>query len=162
MDQIPGDRPPASRRLERPPSERYAPAGETSARGAAAAEPTGSVERSIAFAIPAAVIGLAVYLGFAGPLAFSSGLVVVAIFAGRTIGLAARAGAGRTVPSDQRMRVAVAIALAWFVLAHVAVWLYARNEGGVLPILDYLLETFGLIVPLSGIAAVLAAWWSAR
>src|SRR5258706_1806563 len=162
MDQTPGDRPPASRRLERPPSERYAPGGDASAQGSSAAEPTGSLERPIAFAIPAALIGLAVYVGFAGPLAFSAGLVVVAIFAGRTIGLAARAGAGQAVPSDQRMRLAVGIALAWFVLAHLAVWLYARNEGGVLPILDYLLETFGLIVPLSGIAAVLAAWWSAR
>ena len=128
--------------------------------------------RGIAFAIPAAVISLFVYVGFAGPLAFSGGLVIVGIFAGRIIGLATRAGTGRdrtgrdrtgrTPPREPTVLIALGVTLAWFVLSQVATWLYARSEGGVLPIGDYLAQAFGPIVPLAGIAAALAAWWSAR
>ena len=31
-----------------------------------------------------------------------------------------------------------------------------------LPLVDYLLQVYGPVVPLTLIAAVLAAWWSAR
>ena len=49
---------------------------------------------------------------------------------------------------------------AW--LVRIGLWLYARTEGGVLGPLDYLGETFGLLVPLQVLAASIAAWISAR
>lgn len=118
--------------------------------------------RSAAWATPAAVIALIVYVAFAGPLAFSAGLVIVGIFAGRVIGLSAKAGGGGAVTSDQAVSTALVVTLAWFVASQAATWLYARNEGGVLGPLDYLLQTFGPVVPLVAIASVVAAWWSAR
>ena len=57
---------------------------------------------------------------------------------------------------------ALVVTLLWFAVAQVAAWIYARNEGGVLPILDYLIAVYGPIVPLVAISSVLAAWWSAR
>jgi len=82
-DQTPGDRPPASRRLERPPSDRYA---KPPSADAVPAPEGGSIARSAAFAAVAAVIAMLVYVFLAGPLSFSPGLVIVAIFAGRVIG----------------------------------------------------------------------------
>jgi hypothetical protein len=101
-------------------------------------------------------------VALAGPFAFSAGLVIIAIFAGRIIGQSAKAGGGRVITSDQSVVVALVVTLAWFVVAQFAVWIYARNEGGVLPIVEYLLDAFGPVVPLVAIASVLAAWWSAR
>jgi hypothetical protein len=159
--QTDGDR--GRRRLDRAPGERYAgPARQPAAPESPAPHPSGSIGRSVAFAIGAAVIALFAYVGLAGPLAFSSGLVIAAIFAGRIIGLSARAGAGRAISYDRKVLVALIATLVWFVAAQVATWLYARGEGGVLPIVDYLLQTFGPIVPLVAIASILAAWWSAR
>ncbi len=154
-----GEQPPGSPRLDRAPGERYAvrqPAAEDEAVSG------GSIARAAAFAAPAALIALMVYVALAGPFAFSAGLVIVAIFAGRIIGLSAKAGGGRAITSDQAVLVALVVTLAWFVLAQVTTWAYARSEGGVLPILDYVLDAFGPVVPLVAIASVLSAWWSAR
>ena len=110
----------------------------------------------------AALIAVAVFLLFAGPLSFSAGLVIIAVFAGRSIGLVTRVAAGPAVSSDGRVVIALLITIAWFVVAQVAVWLYARSEGGVLGPLDYLAQTYGPLVPIELIVAVLVAWWSAR
>jgi hypothetical protein len=159
MDQPPGDRRSGGPRLDHPPSDRYA----TPARpGADTAGDPGSVGRAVGFAIPAVLIAAAVYVALAGPFAFSPGLVVAGIFTGRMIGRSARVGAGRSVPADTTVVIALLATLAWFAIAQVGTWLYARSEGGVLPILDYLLQAFGPVVPLVAIGAVLAAWWSAR
>ena len=114
------------------------------------------------FAITAAVTALVIYVALAGPFSFSAGLVVVAIFSGRMIGVATRAGGGSAVTSDRSVVVALLVTLTWFVTAQVLTWLYAQSEGGVLPLVAYLLEVFGPIVPLVAITSVLAAWWSAR
>ena len=160
MNESSGERMPSAGRLDRPPSDRYdrsaPPAG---ADGAGA---SGSLVRAALFAIPAGVIALAVYVGLAGPFSFTAGLVVVAIFAGRMIGLSAKAGGGTAVTSDRAVVVALLITLAWFVGAQIATWLFARSEGGVLSPVDYLGQVFGPVVPLVAIASVLAAWWSAR
>ncbi len=146
--------------LDRPPSDRYGQsAPPASADGAVS---SGSLVRAALFAIPAAVIALAVYVGLAGPLSFTAGLVVVAIFAGRMIGLSAKAGGGTAVTSDRAVVIALVITLAWFAGAQVSTWLFAQSEGGVLPPLDYLGQVFGPIVPLVAVSSVLAAWWSAR
>ena len=42
-----------------------------------------------------------------------------------------------------------------------ALW-FARTEGGVLPLIDYLGQTFGPLVPLQLLLAVGVAWWRAR
>jgi hypothetical protein len=162
-DRIPGDAPPgrSSRRLDRAPSDRYGP--DPGASGAAAAAlPGGSVTRVLLFAIPAAVFALAAYVAIAGPFAISEGLVIVGILAGSLFGRSVRAGAGTAVDSRRRVRIALTITGAWFVLAQVGTWQFALSEGGVLPILDYLAQTFGLVVPLVAIAATVAAWWNAR
>jgi hypothetical protein len=103
-----------------------------------------------------------VFLIFAGPLAFSAGLVVIAIFAGRLIGLVTRSAGGPAISSDTRVVIALLITIGWFVAAQVAVWAYARWEGGALDLLDYLGQTFGPLVPLQLLVSVLVAWWSAR
>lgn len=157
----PGERGPA-RRLDRPPGDRFGRTPDDTAGDGGQAFAGGSIARSAAWAAPAAVIALIVYVAFSGPLAFSAGLVIVGIFAGRVIGLSAKAGGGRAITSDQAVSVALVVTLAWFLAGQLATWIYARNEGGVLGPLDYLLQTFGPVVPLVAIASVLAAWWSAR
>ena len=47
-------------------------------------------------------------------------------------------------------------------LGQVGLWLLARGEGGVLPLVDYLGETFGILVPLQLAIAGLVAWWRSR
>ena len=48
------------------------------------------------------------------------------------------------------------------ILGQLGLWLYARIEGGVLSLPDYLGQTFGFLVPLQFAAAMLVAWWTAR
>ena len=154
---LPGERPPAARRLERPPAERYAQAESPAADCRRPfARPGGWLDRARGgIRGPAAVIAVLIYVALAGPFAFSAGLVIIGIFAGRVIGLSAKVGGGRAITSDQAVVVALLVTIAWFVVAQVATWLYARNEGGVLPIVDYLLQTFGPVVPLVAIASIL-------
>lgn len=125
-------------------------------------DPTGSSLRAVASGTIAAVLAGAVFLVFAGPLSFSAGLVVIAVFAGRLIGLVVRTSAGPAISSDARTVVAMLLTIAWFVGAQVGVWLYARAEGGALGLFDYLGQTFGPLVPLQLFVAVGIAWWSAR
>ena len=47
-------------------------------------------------------------------------------------------------------------------LGQLGLWWYAGTEGGVLPLVDYLAETFGLLVPLQALLAAGFAWWGAR
>ena len=97
-----------------------------------------------------------------GVLAVSAGLLVVAVAAGWAVAVGLRAGAGPRLATGRRVRLAVLLALLTVVLGQLGLWLYARTEGGVLGPLDYLNETFGLLVPLELIAASIAAWATAR
>ena len=149
---------PGERRLSRPPSDRYRPA-EPEAPGSSAAR---SPIRGIAFAL-VIVFGLAVaitVLGGSGLL--SAGLVVVAGAGGWAIAIALRMGAGATIPRPRRTWLAVALALAAVALGQVGLWLFARTEGGVLPLVDYLAQVFGPLVPLQAVAATILAGWTAR
>ena len=47
------------------------------------------------------------------------------------------------------------------VIAALLTWLYARQEGGTLGLLDYLWTTFGLLIPGELAAAAVTAWWGA-
>ena len=148
--------------LDRAPGERYEQRRMGRLGRGARIDPTGSPARAVVSGTIAAAIAALVFLIFAGPLSFSAGLVVIAIFAGRLIGLVTKTAAGPAVSSDARVVVALLLTIGWFVVAQVAVWLYARAEGGNLDLLDYLGQTFGPLVPLQLIVAVLIAWWSAR
>ena len=159
----PGEqRPEPGTRLDRAPGERFEQprGGRLGRRGAI--DPSGSPARAVVSGSIAALIAVVVFVVFAGPLAFSAGLVIIAVFAGRTIGLVTRTAAGPAVTSDTRVVIALLITIGWFVLAQLAVWVFARFEGGVLAPLDYLAQTFGPLVPIQLIVAVLVAWWSAR
>ena len=64
-------------------------------------------------------------------------------------------------PSARRALV-VGLAAAAVLLGQLGLWLFARSEGGVLGPVDYLAETFGLLVPLQFLVGVAAAWLAAR
>ena len=163
------DDPPPARRLDRAPGERYVgpprdvddPGGRRIPTGPG---PLGQPSQTRAFVSGtiAAVIALIVFLIFAGPLSFAPGLVVIAIFAGRLIGLSVKSAAGATVSSDGRTVIAMVISLGWFAASQLGIWAFARSEGGALGLLDYLAQVFGPLVPIQAIAVVLVAWWSAR
>ena len=73
-----------------------------------------------------------------------------------------RIGAGATIPSGRRALLAAALALASVVAGQVGLWLYAGSEGGVLPLVDYLAEVFGPLVPLEAAIAMVVGWVVAR
>jgi hypothetical protein len=154
---------PGERRLAHPPSDRYRVA-EAAAVDAATEgpDPDASVARGLVFATLAAVGGAAAILILGGVLTLTAGLVVVAAVTGWAVAQALRVGAGQDLTGGRRAATAVAIALAAVALGQLLLWLYARTEGGVLPIGDYLAETFGILVPVQAVAACLAAWVTAR
>lgn len=157
----PGSAPPPTpgeRRLARPPSDRYR-STET-----VPADPTRTVSApwGTMLAIGAAAAGAVAITILGGMLAVSAGLLVVAGATGWAVALALQVGAGASLSTGRRVRLALALALVAVVLGQLGLWLYARTEGGVLGPLDYLGETFGLLVPLELGAAALASWLAAR
>lgn len=149
---------PGERRLAHPPSDRYQaiepPAPEEN--------PAASTARGVVFAIVAAVAGATAIVVLGGVLAVSSGLLVVAGATGWAVAAGLRAGAGRQLAADRRWLLALSLALLSVALGQLGLWLYARTEGGVLGPLDYLAETFGLLVPLELLAASIVARATAR
>jgi hypothetical protein len=152
---------PGERRLARPPSERFVapPAPETTATEI---DTHGSAGRALAFGAIAAAAGavLAVVLG--GPLALSAGLLVLWATAGYLVGHAVRIGGAAVTTASTRKALAIAVALAAVALAQVGLWWYASTQGGVLPLLDFLVQTYGVLIPLQAILAAALAWWSSR
>ena len=76
--------------------------------------------------------------------------------------LAVRVGARATLSRPTRRGLAIGLAVVAVVIGQIGLWLFARTEGGVLPLFDYLAETFGILVPLEVAAAAVAAGWTAR
>ncbi|MEO5703894.1 MAG: hypothetical protein ABIZ52_02545 [Candidatus Limnocylindrales bacterium] len=172
----PGDRAPASkapstaaagappaRRLEAPPGARYAePGGDpaTNARGSAL---TGPLVRALIVAL----VGAAALLVVGAILALTAGLLFIAGGTGAAVGLVlARAAVPRDGGRPIRRRtvtwLAVALSIGAVAVAVVATWLVARNEGGTLALIDYLLQTFGPFVPAEVVLAAIAAAWGAN
>jgi hypothetical protein len=153
---VPGEAvpPAARRRLERPPSDRYAIREPETA-------PTGSFARAIVAAAVASLAGAGIVVILASPLALSEPLVLVALATGLAAGRAARWGGGGVVSGRVRRTIATSIVIAAIAAAQVVVWQLAIAEGGVLPLGDYLLAVFGPVAPLELVAAGLAAWASA-
>jgi uncharacterized membrane protein YidH (DUF202 family) len=109
-----------------------------------------------------AIVGAAAIAGLGGPLAVSVGLLVVAVLIGRFVALALRAGAGPTITPRARTAAAVTLALLGILVGQLGIWFFARSEGGVLGLLDYLGQTFGWLVPAQLILGAAMAWWTSR
>jgi hypothetical protein len=151
---------PGERRLARPPSDRYRSTDATAEAPAAPAP--GSLVRAALWADLAAFLGAAATVVLGGVLAVSAGLLVVAAATGWAIGQAVRAGGGQAVARDARSLLAIGSAGLAVIVGQLGLWLYAGTEGGVLPLVDYLAQTFGFLVPLQAIVAIGVAWWTAR
>ena len=97
-----------------------------------------------------------------GVLALSAGLLVVWAAAGNLTGTAVKVlGRGALEPPARPILAAI-LAVAGVAVGAVGLWWYAGTEGGVLPPVDYLAETFGAIVPIQAVLAAVFAWWAAR
>jgi hypothetical protein len=153
---VPGETVPAATRktLDRPPSERYG--GDT-----APLEPSGSVARAVVATVVAALVGGAIVVLLASPLAMSEPLVLIALLVGVVAGRGARWGGGTVVPLPRRRTIAAIVVLVVLAFAQVAIWRLAIGEGGVLPLVDYLLTVFGPVAPLELVVGTVAAWAAA-
>jgi len=154
------------RRLARPPSDRYrtaAPAASAASAGEdEQAGARGSLGRAIVFG---ALTGLALATAITvlgGILLITAGLIAVAGLGGWAIAVAVRAGGLDAVAPSRRRALAVGFAAAAVLAGQLGLWLFARYEGGVLGPVDYLAETFELLVPLQFLVATAAAWVAAR
>jgi hypothetical protein len=99
---------------------------------------------------------------FGGILLITAGLLVLAGAAGRLIALAVAWGGGPGLVAGTRMILVIGLVAAGFVLGQLGLWAYGRAEGGVLDPVDYLVTTFGIVVPLQLAIALFVAWWTAR
>jgi hypothetical protein len=152
-EQVPGERRP-ERQLDRPPSERYLEAAPVET------EPTGrSRAWGVASAILAAVVGgLAIAIA-GGKVTVTAGLLVIAAVLGWLVAGLLSGGADPAVGRTGRRGAAALIALAGVALGQVGLWVIARQEGGTLDPIEYLVETFGILVPLELALAGAIAWW---
>ena len=160
----PGEAAPGStrRRLDRPPADRFGQ-GRDEATDNGSTLDGASPSRAIAMGIVGAAIGTTIYLVLAIVFSFTAGLIVVAIFTGRFIGLFVRAGAAGTLSSPARVTVSVVIFLVAMSIAIVGTWLAAGMEGGVLPLGEYLDDAYGTpLISLEYMLGTLMAWWSSR
>jgi hypothetical protein len=150
-DPIPGDR-----RLAHPPSDRYrTPTPEAPTRPV-------SPGRGISYATIVGVVGAVAIVVLGGVLTLTGGLFAVAAVIGYATALALRVGAGSTIGERRRAYLALGLALVSVALGQLGLWLYALTEGGVLPLVDYLGEVFGPLVPIQAVIAGLVAWVTAR
>jgi hypothetical protein len=159
-----------ARRLAEAPSARYArPGGDTS--GPDRAGPASA--RPIVQAIVIAAVGAGLLFLLGGLLSTTVGLLFIAAATGAGAGLAL-AGLAVAAPSDETggtgsapitraavRRWSIALAVGAVVVAAIVTWLFARSEGGVLGILDYLWSTFGLLIPAEAVLAAIGAAWGA-
>jgi hypothetical protein len=152
---------PGERRLARPPSDRYREA-EARAAAADAGDAAASVARGVAAATVIAIVGAVVIVLFGGVLTVTDGLLVVAGFTGGGVGIGLRWGAGERLPRPRRLVIALILAVAAVGLGQLGVWQYARTEGGVLPLLDYLGQVYGPLALLEFATAAVLAWLAAR
>lgn len=152
---------PGERRLAHPPSDRYR-AGEATAAEVVGPPRPVSPGRGLAYAAIVAVVGAVAITVMGGVLTLTGGLLVTAAVIGVATGWALRAGAGASLTPGRRSVIALVLALVAVVAGQLGLWLYAGSEGGVLPLVDYLGETFGLLVPLQIVIAPAVAWMAAR
>lgn len=111
----------------------------------------------------AAIAGAIVIAVGGGLVTITAGLLVVAAIVGWVVAVALMLGAGVVPGIDRggRRWTAAVIAVAGVALGQVGLWLIARGEGGTLGVIDYLGETFGVLVPAELLIAAAVAWWRA-
>jgi hypothetical protein len=151
------------RRLDRPPGDRYLAAEAQAAADTAPREdPSASVVRGLALALVVALIG-AVAIVFLGAIAtITTGLILAAGAIGFGVGLALQVGAGVRLSPGRRIGLAIGLTVISIALGQLGIWQYARAEGGVLPLFDYLGEVFGPLVVVEFVAGAVVAWVAAR
>lgn len=118
--------------------------------------------RGVVLGVVVGIVGAGAIVLLGGVLALTAGLVVVAAATGWGIAAALRFGAGERLPAGRRIGIAIGLAVAAVLAGQLGLWQYARTEGGVLPLVDYLAEVFGALVPAQFVVAVAAAWLAAR
>ena len=148
---------PGERRLAHPPSDRY-----RATEPATAADGGGSAARAAVFGVLTGIGGAIAIVLLGGVLALSTSLVLLAPFIGWTIAWAVKAGADGSVTRSRLALLALLLATGAVILGQLGLWLYARTEGGVLPLVDYLGEVYGVLVPLQFLFAVPIAWATTR
>jgi hypothetical protein len=156
-DREPGDRRPAAVRLAVPPSQRYV-------RTARATEPPGdepSEARGFVLAALVAAFCGAILVVLGGAFDFTAGLIVVAFFLGRLTAVAMKTGAGGSISTVRRLGSSVLISLIAVLLAQLGLWAWAAAEGGVLGPVDFVAQTYGVLVLLELLLAGGAAWLTA-
>ncbi len=156
--ELPGDRPP-KRLLERAPSERLAARGGTAAgatpagvesvgapgaRSTAGAE-RGSPGRAVLYGLAAAAAGTLAHLVAATLLLWTGALLVVAVTLGILVGIAVAVGAGSAMRARARRSLAIGLALGAVGVAVGVNWVLS---GMYLGPLDYLVQVYGLLVPV--------------
>lgn len=97
-----------------------------------------------------------------GVVTLTTGLVILAAGIGWSTARALGIGAGATLAPTPRTVIAVVMALGCVSLGQLGLWIYAGVQGGVLPLVDYLDQAFGFVVPAQIAIAPLTAWISAR
>lgn len=153
----PGER----RRLDRPPSTRYADSAAPDRAPSRSALP-GPLLR----ALVAATLGAAAIVLVGAVLASTFGLLFVGGVTGAVIGLvlarAAVPGTGARPSSRASLtRIGVGLALVAVAAGYLGIWAYGLGEGGTLGLVDYLSTAFGLFVPGVALVAAAAAAWGA-
>jgi hypothetical protein len=152
-----------ARKLAQPPSARYL---DRPGPGHDAA-PTGARLRGpLAKALVVAAAGAVALVALGAIFASTIGLLFTSGATGAAIGLVlARAAVPpddpRAVPRRTVEWLSIGLAIAAIVVAGIATWIIARQEGGTLGPLDYLVTTFGPFVPGEAVLAALGAWWGA-
>ena len=116
--------------------------------------PVGSAARSVAYGAAAGAAGAAAHVAAATLLLWTGALLVVAVTLGILVGAAVARGAGQSL--RPRAREGLAIGLALGALA-VAVGINWALSGMYLGPLDYLVQVYGLLVPIQAALAVAGA-----
>jgi len=150
---------PGERRLDRPPSDRFLEAPPADAPVGASA---GSPARAAAAAVVTGLLGVVATIILGGVLAFTAGLLVLAAAIGWGVASAVLVGARGTLQRVPRVLLAVIVTAGTIVAGQVGLWLYAQAEGGVLSLVDHLVQTYGPLVPLQAVFAIGVTWWTAR
>ncbi len=153
-----GAQAPGERRLPHPPSDRY----RTPEVELPNADDAASATRAVTWGIATAVVGAVVTTVLGGVLAISAGLLVVAAATGWGIAMGLRIGGRSHLDRRRRVRLALGLATGAVIVGQLGLWLFARAEGGVLGPVDYLAETFGLLIPAQLAIAWIAAAATAR
>lgn len=152
-----------ARKLAQPPSARYV---DSPGPGYDAGTTGSGLRGPFARAVVVAAIGAMALVALGTILASTIGLLFTSGATGAAVGLVlARAAVPpddpRAVPRRRVEWLAIGLSIAAVVIADIATWLIARQEGGTLGLLDYLLTTFGPFVPGEAVLAALGAWWGA-